>query len=68
MSEIAKIELDGTIYELPVIVGSENEKAMLQIQLANIAASKGKWKQAQNYYRNIKTKFFIQIQRQPSYK
>lgn len=35
-------------------VPSENEKAMLQIQLANIAASKGKWKQAQNYYRNIK--------------
>lgn len=28
MSEIAKIELDGTIYELPVIVGSENEKAI----------------------------------------
>ncbi|MCB0652853.1 MAG: hypothetical protein KDC85_16360 [Saprospiraceae bacterium] len=35
-------------------VPTENEKAMLQIQLANIAASKGKWKQAQNYYRNIK--------------
>ena len=28
MSEIAKIELEGTIYELPVIVGSENEKAI----------------------------------------
>lgn len=28
MSEIAKIELDGTIYELPVIEGSENEKAI----------------------------------------
>ena len=28
MSEIAKIELDGTIHELPVIVGSENEKAI----------------------------------------
>ena len=28
MSEIAKIELDGTIYEIPVIEGSENEKAI----------------------------------------
>jgi citrate synthase len=28
MSEIAKIELDGKVYELPVIVGSENEKAI----------------------------------------
>ncbi|WP_027418527.1 citrate synthase [Crocinitomix catalasitica] len=28
MSEIAKIELDGTIYELPVVVGTENEKAV----------------------------------------
>ena len=28
MSEIAKIELDGTIYELPIIVGSQNEKAI----------------------------------------
>jgi citrate synthase len=28
MSEIAKIELDGTIYELPVVEGSENEKAI----------------------------------------
>lgn len=28
MSEIAKIELDGKSYELPVIVGSENEKAI----------------------------------------
>ena len=28
MSEIAKIELDGKSYELPVIIGSENEKAI----------------------------------------
>ena len=28
MSEIAKIELDGTIYELPIVEGSENEKAI----------------------------------------
>ena len=28
MSEIAKIELDGKVYELPVIEGSENEKAI----------------------------------------
>lgn len=35
-------------------VPTDNEKAMLQIQLANIAASKNKWKQAQIYYRNLK--------------
>lgn len=28
MSETAKIELEGKVYELPVIVGSENEKAI----------------------------------------
>ena len=28
MSEIAKIELNGKVYELPVIVGSQNEKAI----------------------------------------
>lgn len=28
MSEVAKIELDGQTYDLPVIVGSENEKAL----------------------------------------
>ncbi|MFM7644429.1 MAG: citrate synthase [Sphingomonadales bacterium] len=28
MSETAKIELDGKIYELPVVVGTENEKAI----------------------------------------
>lgn len=37
-----------------VKVPTDNEKAMIQIQLANISASKGKWKQAQLYYRNIK--------------
>jgi citrate synthase len=28
MSEIAKIELNGKVYELPIIVGSQNEKAI----------------------------------------
>ena len=28
MSEVARLELDGKIYELPVITGSENEKAI----------------------------------------
>jgi len=28
MSEIAKVELDGTTYEFPVITGTENEKAI----------------------------------------
>ena len=28
MSELAKIELDGKVYELPVITGTENEKAI----------------------------------------
>ena len=28
MSEVARLELDGKIYELPVIIGSENEKAI----------------------------------------
>lgn len=36
-------------------VPTDNEKAMLQIQLANIAASKNRWKQVHNYYRNIKS-------------
>ena len=35
-------------------VPTENEKAMLELQLANISASKGKWKQAQIHYRNLK--------------
>ena len=38
-----------------VKVPTDNERAMIQIQLANIAAGKGKWKQAQLYMRNIKT-------------
>lgn len=35
-------------------VPTDNEKAMLELQLANISASKGKWKQAQIHYRNLK--------------
>ena len=35
-------------------VPTDNEKAMLELQLANINASKGKWKQAQIHYRNAK--------------
>lgn len=33
---------------------SDNEKAMLELQLANIAASKGKWNQAHLHFRKIK--------------
>ncbi len=33
---------------------TDNEKAMIQIQLANIAASKNRWKQAQIHFRNLK--------------
>ena len=35
-------------------VPTDNERAMLQIQLANIMASRNKWKQAQIHYRNAK--------------
>jgi citrate synthase len=28
MSQVAKIELEGQVYEFPVIIGSENEKAI----------------------------------------
>lgn len=35
-------------------VPTDNEKAMLQIQLAQIAANKGRWNQAQLYYKNAK--------------
>lgn len=35
-------------------VPTDNEKAMLQIQLANISGSKNKWKQAQIHFRNAK--------------
>lgn len=35
-------------------VPTDNEKAMLQLQLANLAASKNKWKQADIHYRNLK--------------
>jgi hypothetical protein len=33
---------------------TDNEKAMIQIQLANIAASKNRWKQAQVHFRNLR--------------
>ena len=36
-------------------VPTDNEKAMLQLQLANIAASKSNWKKANIHYRNIKS-------------
>lgn len=35
-------------------VPTDNERAMLQIQLANIMASRNKWKQAQIHFRNAK--------------
>ncbi|TXB62241.1 tetratricopeptide repeat protein [Phaeodactylibacter luteus] len=37
-----------------VDVPTDNEKAMLQLQLANIAASKGRWKQAEHHFRVAK--------------
>ena len=37
MSETAKIELDGNVYELPVIVGSENEKAIDVAKLRDLS-------------------------------
>ena len=33
---------------------SDNEKAMVRLQLANISANKGNWKAAQNYARELK--------------
>ncbi len=33
---------------------TDNEKAMIELQLANIAANKGKWQQAQLHMRNLK--------------
>jgi len=38
MSETAKLELNGTTYELPVIEGSENEKA---IDITKLRATTG---------------------------
>ena len=35
-------------------VPTDNEKAMVQLQLANIAATKQKWNQAKIYFRNAK--------------
>ena len=37
-----------------VDVPSDNEKAMLQIQLAQISASKGKWKEAKIHFKKAK--------------
>ena len=37
-----------------VNVPTDNEKAMIELQLANIHASKGRWKQAKNHFRIIK--------------
>lgn len=34
---------------------TDNEKAMIELQLANIAATKGRWQQAQNSFRTLKT-------------
>ncbi len=33
---------------------TDNEKAMIELQLANLAASKSKWQQAQVHFRNLK--------------
>jgi citrate synthase len=38
MSETAKIEVDGKVYELPVVTGSENEKA---IDISSLRAQSG---------------------------
>jgi len=35
-------------------IPTANEKAMLELQLANLAASKGKWTQARNHFRAAK--------------
>lgn len=37
-----------------VKVPTDNEKAMIEVQLANLAASKSKWKQAKLHLRNLK--------------
>ncbi len=36
-------------------IPTDNEKAMLELQLANISATKGKWKQAQSHFRTAKS-------------
>jgi len=38
MAEVAKLELDGKVYEFPVIIGSENEKA---IDISSLRSSTG---------------------------
>ena len=35
-------------------IPTANEKAMLELQLANIQATRGKWKQAQIHFKNAK--------------
>ena len=41
-------------HALQMDLPSDNEKAMVLLQLANINASKNKWRAAKNYYRDIK--------------
>lgn len=38
MSEMAKLELNGEVFELPVITGTENEKAL---DISKLRASTG---------------------------
>ncbi|HMN89409.1 MAG TPA: hypothetical protein PKD70_05440 [Saprospiraceae bacterium] len=35
-------------------VPTDNEKAIIEMQLANLAATKGRWQQAQMHFRNVK--------------
>ncbi|MEM6697636.1 MAG: hypothetical protein AAF806_26460 [Bacteroidota bacterium] len=35
-------------------VPTDNERAMIELQLANISANKGKWKQAEGHFRKVK--------------
>ena len=37
-----------------VDIPTDNEKAMIELQLANVAASRNKWKQAEAHMRNLK--------------
>jgi tetratricopeptide (TPR) repeat protein len=56
--ELAKKNMDKSEEYLrlaeAIEVPSDNEKAMLQLQLANIAASKNNWKKAQLHFRSAK--------------
>jgi tetratricopeptide (TPR) repeat protein len=55
---IAKKNIDeGELYlkkAQSINLPSDNEKAMIELQLANISASKGKWKMAEMHLRTIK--------------